>query len=148
MDYSISDPSCFNNYWIMKKIHIALLVMVLVAIGLFVKSSSELGTYGSFSDSGENKMVKVVGILAADPQIHYDPEDDPNLFSFHMEDMEGTVRKVVLNTAKPTDFERSEQIVVSGKINGDIFEANDILLKCPSKYKDEELFIRSDELRG
>ena len=75
----------------------------------------------------------------------YDPEEDPNSFSFFLRDMNGDERKVILKAAKPQDFEMSEQIVVTGKMAGDDFVATDILMKCPSKYKDEEVYIRSQE---
>jgi len=45
---------------------------------------------------------------------------------------------------KPQDFELSEEIVVTGSIQGDEFVGKDILLKCPSKYKDEEIYIREE----
>ncbi len=41
---------------------------------------------------------------------------------------------------KPFDMEKSDRIVLKGKMNGDIFEINrkdGILIKCPSKYKDD-----------
>jgi cytochrome c-type biogenesis protein CcmE len=47
--------------------------------------------------------------------------------------------------SKPQDFERSEQIVLTGKMKGDEFVATDILMKCPSKYKDEEIYLKSEE---
>jgi cytochrome c-type biogenesis protein CcmE len=34
-------------------------------------------------------------------------------------------------------MEKSERLVLKGKVNGDVFECKDILLKCPSKYKDD-----------
>ena len=45
-------------------------------------------------------------------------------------------KKVILEKTKPQDFERSEQIVLIGKVEGDEFHASEILLKCPSKYND------------
>ncbi|MEK7257335.1 MAG: cytochrome c maturation protein CcmE, partial [Bacteroidota bacterium] len=66
-------------------------------------------------------------------------------FTFFIKDGEGEERKIVLNAAKPKDFEMSEQIVVTGKMQGDEFVANEILLKCPSKYKDEEVYIKSQK---
>ena len=36
--------------------------------------------------------------------------------------------------SKPQDFEKSEQIVVIGKMEAGNFVASDILMKCPSKY--------------
>ncbi|MFN7313197.1 MAG: cytochrome c maturation protein CcmE [Bacteroidota bacterium] len=37
---------------------------------------------------------------------------------------------------EPADFDRSEKIVIIGKMNGETFEASKILLKCPSKYNE------------
>ena len=51
----------------------------------------------------------------------------------------------MLLAAKPQDFELSEQIVLTGKMQGDVFMASDMLMKCPSKYKDEEIYIKSKE---
>lgn len=44
---------------------------------------------------------------------------------------------MVLAKAKPQDFERSEQIVVTGSMKDNQFYADEILMKCPSKYKEE-----------
>ena len=57
-----------------------------------------------------------------------------NLFGFYLIDNEGLEKKVLYNGSKPQDFERSEQIVVVGKMDGDEFHASQILMKCPSKY--------------
>jgi len=38
----------------------------------------------------------------------------------------------------PPDLEKSERIVLMGKMQQDYFECKDILLKCPSKYKDDK----------
>ena len=48
-----------------------------------------------------------------------------------------TIKKVLYHGTKPQDFERSEQIVLVGKMKeeGD-FQASSILMKCPSKYND------------
>jgi cytochrome c-type biogenesis protein CcmE len=53
-----------------------------------------------------------------------------------MIDNKGEERKVILHKNKPQDFERSEQIVLIGKMKADAFVASDILMKCPSKYND------------
>jgi cytochrome c-type biogenesis protein CcmE len=36
----------------------------------------------------------------------------------------------------PTDMEKSERLVLKGKVQGDVFECSSIVMKCPSKYKD------------
>jgi cytochrome c-type biogenesis protein CcmE len=51
-----------------------------------------------------------------------------------MTDNEGKECKVILNKTKPQDFDKSEQIVIIGKMTGEEFHASDVLMKCPSKY--------------
>ena len=55
-----------------------------------------------------------------------------------MTDQKGVERLVTYKGAKPQDFEKSEQVVVIGKIENDAFLASSLLLKCPSKYNDEK----------
>ena len=62
-----------------------------------------------------------------------------------LRDAKGEERKVVLLSEKPQDFEMSEQIVLTGKMKGEEFIASEVLLKCPSKYKDEEIYIKGKE---
>ena len=45
----------------------------------------------------------------------YEPEKDPNLFTFYIKDSDSAERKVVLRQAKPLVFEHTEQIVTIGK---------------------------------
>lgn len=130
----------------MKKIHLVAIVMITVAIGLLTTASGDMSTYSNFSEAIESgEKVKIAGQLAKDKEMYYDPEVDPNYFSFYVEDAEGLQKKVVLNAAKPQDFELSEQIVLTGMMKGEEFMASDMLMKCPSKYKDEEIYVKSQE---
>lgn len=70
--------------------------------------------------------------------IEYDPVNNPNYLSFTVVDSLGGTTKVVYHNSKPTDLEKSERIVLKGKMQQDHFECKDILLKCPSKYKDNK----------
>jgi len=129
----------------MKKIHIAAIGILLVALALIFTASQDFSTYASFKDAATSgQQVKIVGQLAKDKEIYYDPAEDPNYFTFHVIDKDGVTRKVIMNRAKPQDFEMSEEIVVTGKLQEDEFIASDILLKCPSKYKDEEIYLRAE----
>ena len=94
-------------------------------------------------ESGDR--VKVVCQLSKGKEMVYDPVEDPNKFTFYAKDDEGLEKKVVLLRAKPQDIEMSESIVLTGKIQEGAFVANDILLKCPSKYKDEEIQLRKEQ---
>lgn len=122
----------------MKKTYIAGIIIIALAIGAMVSSLSDSSTYADFYEAENNpdKEFHVVGKHSKDKEAIYDPEVNPDLFTFYMIDNNGVERKVLLNKSKPQDFERSEQIVLIGKsVNGD-FHASDILMKCPSKYDD------------
>ncbi|MEI2750338.1 MAG: cytochrome c maturation protein CcmE [Ferruginibacter sp.] len=70
--------------------------------------------------------------------IEYDPINNPNYLAFYAVDSLGGKTKVIYHNSKPTDIEKSERIVLKGKMEKDHFECKDILLKCPSKYKDDK----------
>lgn len=125
----------------MKKIHLAVLLLVGLLIGYIITMSSSYTTYETFATAYSNtgKDFQVVGTLDKDQPLIYDPEKDPNYFAFSMIDKQGDKRKVVYKGSKPQDFERSEQIVLTGHSNGDEFLASKILLKCPSKYIQDKL---------
>lgn len=122
----------------MKKTHIVGIIIIAIAIGAILTTLSNTSTYASFREASENQGSEyhVVGKLDKTKELTYDPQVDANLFTFYMLDNEGVENKVVLHKSKPQDFERSEQIVLIGKMQGGEFHANDILMKCPSKYND------------
>ena len=120
----------------MKKSHIIAIVIIAVAIGAILSTMADSSTYASFStaESHPSKTYHVVGKLNKTMPQEYDPHTDADLFSFFLVDNDGKEKKVVLHKAKPQDFDKSEQIVVIGKMDGEAFIASDILMKCPSKY--------------
>jgi cytochrome c-type biogenesis protein CcmE len=122
----------------MKKLHIIGIIVIAVAIGVIFVSLKNTSTYADFTEAISNpgKEYHVVGKLdKTQPQV-YEPRVNPDEFLFSMVDNKGVVKPVVLHKSKPQDFEKSEQIVLIGKMDGDHFHANDILMKCPSKYND------------
>lgn len=128
----------------MKKSHIIAIGMIAIAIGLLISLNGEIDNYSSFAEAEiTGEKVTVSGHLSKDKEMNYDPKVDPNYFSFHIKDKSGDERKVVLLAAKPQDFEKSEEIVLTGKMQDGAFIASDMLMKCPSKYKDEEVYIKS-----
>ncbi len=132
-------------FCIMKRSLIIGLILIIAGIAVLVSASKDITSYSSFQDARQNgKTVKIVGQLAKDKDMEYDPVKDPNRFSFFVTDKSGETVQVILKAAKPQDFELSEQIVVTGKMDGEKFIAKDVLLKCPSKYKDEEVYIKSE----
>jgi len=122
----------------MKKTHIALIVIVAVAIGALIATMGSSSTYADFKMATENPDTEyhVVGKRAKEKPTEYNPTVNTDEFIFYMVDNKGEECKVVLHKSKPQDFERSEQVVIIGKMQGKEFQANDILMKCPSKYND------------
>jgi cytochrome c-type biogenesis protein CcmE len=124
----------------MKKTHILVLVFVVAAIGVIISLFANTSTYTDFSAAIENpgKEFHVIGKLVKNKPIVYDTKVDANKFTFYMTDQKGVERQVTYKGAKPQDFDKSEQVVVIGKMEDNAFEASSLLLKCPSKYNDEK----------
>jgi len=122
----------------MKKVHIIGIIIIAIAIGAIVTSLLDASTYADFATADKNigSEFHVVGKLDRDKEQVYDPQKDPNLFTFYMKDTAGVEKKIILHKSKPQDFDHSEQIVLIGRSSGEQFDANDILMKCPSKYND------------
>ena len=122
----------------MKKTHIILIVIIAIAIGAILTTLNNTSTYASFAEAKESpdNEFHIVGKLDKEKETVYNPKENANLFTFYMVDNKGLESKVVLHKNKPQDFERSEQIVLIGKMQGNEFHASEILMKCPSKYND------------
>ncbi len=128
----------------MKQYHLIGILMIVVAIVIFLSAAEDVSTYANFSDAVADDTVKISGTLAKDKKMIYDPQNEPNIFTFYLTDSDGATEKVILTQPKPQDFELAEQIVVTGKRREGTFVANSVLTKCPSKYKDEELYLQSE----
>ena len=120
----------------MKKLHIIGIIVIAVAIGVILTSLKSNATYSDFSEakSNPNTEYHVVGKLNKTIPVQYDPKINADECSFMMYDNKGIEKQVILHKSVPQDFDKSEQIVLIGKMQGDQFHANDILMKCPSKY--------------
>jgi len=122
----------------MKKIHILGIIVIAVAIGVIFTSLQSSATYSDFAEATANPDIEyhVVGKLNKTIPVQYDPKINADECSFMMVDNKGIEKKVVLHKSVPQDFQKSEQIVLIGKMQGNEFHANEILMKCPSKYND------------
>lgn len=122
----------------MKKLHIIGLLVIAIAIAVILVSLRNTSTYANFTEAIANpdREYHVVGKLdKTQPQV-YEPKINPDEFRFVLSDNTGLSKQVVLHKSKPQDFDKSEQIVLIGQMQGDEFHANDILMKCPSKYNE------------
>ena len=126
----------------MKKSSVIGIIVIAMAIAMIIVIYADSSTYSSFTEAKEKQTeLYVVGVLNKEKELHYDPKVDANHFSFYMYDNDSTECRVVFRGAKPQDIERSEQIVLTGKMVGENFHASKILMKCPSKYNEDEVEV-------
>ncbi len=126
----------------MKRSHLVLLVFIAIAIGVLVSFMGSLSSYETIASARQKagKTVTIIARLDKTQPVEYNPVQDPNYLSFHISDTLGNKAKVVYHFEKPYDMEKAERIVLKGKMTGEVFEITQkdgILIKCPSKYKDD-----------
>lgn len=126
----------------MKKSSIILIVIIAVAISMILVIYTDSSTYSNFTEAREKKTeLYVVGVLNKEKELIYNPVEDANHFSFYMYDNDSTECQIIFKGSKPQDIERSEQIVLTGKMEGNTFHASKILMKCPSKYNQDQMEV-------
>lgn len=126
----------------MKKLHIVILVVIGVIIALLISQMGNVSTYETISSAKEKKGKTVTVIAKLDKSsLSYNPALNPNYLTFTAVDTLGNKMQVAYYFEKPQDIEKSERIVLKGQMDdAGIFQIKDqrgILLKCPSKYKDD-----------
>lgn len=133
----------------MKKSHILGIIVIGVAILVIISTAGDASTYVGFSEArsmasdGIDKKIHVVGQLKKLNQevVGIETAPDKLAFSFLLIDNQGEEQRVYFNEPMPTDFLRSEQVVVVGAYHSDKFLASKILMKCPSKYQEETIEV-------
>jgi cytochrome c-type biogenesis protein CcmE len=111
----------------------AVIVVVFVVVGFMSFMDNKID-YASFVEAQKKlKTVEVKGVWQKDKETKYDP--DKSTFTFYMKDDANTEMKVILDGAKPNNFDIATMIVAKGKVKDDVFYAKEILTKCPSKYE-------------
>ncbi|MFC5626507.1 cytochrome c maturation protein CcmE [Algoriphagus winogradskyi] len=133
----------------MKTGHIIGLGIIAVAIVIIMTSIGDASSYESFTTAkemkqdGNDKAIHVVGQLKKDASgevTGLNVREDKVSFTFMLVDNEGVEQEVFYNEPVPADFTRSESVVVIGSYkNDEIFIADKILMKCPSKYQETEV---------
>ncbi|HMF70430.1 MAG TPA: hypothetical protein VK616_03090, partial [Flavitalea sp.] len=108
----------------MKNIHIAILVCIGIVIAVLISTMGDLSSYETLASARqkEGKSVTVIARLDKSPDkpIIYNPARNPNYTSFHVIDSLGNKAMVAYYFEKPYDMEKSERIVLKGKMKGDV----------------------------
>ena len=130
----------------MKKGHIFVLLLAAVALSLVVSTFQGASRYVNFAEARglreANTSLSSVHLIGHLPQDTdgkvWGVEESVDHLSFHflLIDNVGDTQQVSYPHPMPMDFLRAEQVVVVGQAAKNTgFEAQKILLKCPSKYE-------------
>ena len=112
-----------------------LLVAVSIAIGVTAFKKS-LTPYISFAEARRSgASVQVNGVLADPQHVRYD--SDKSELVFALKDDKNEVMDVVYKGVKPVNFEMATNVVAIGTYKDGRFAADQLLVKCPSKYQTE-----------
>ena len=110
-----------------------IIIAAFIAVGFISFMDSKI-EYVDFAKANEMmRKVEVKGYWVKGKESKFDAEE--NTFTFYMVDDNNNEMKVVLDGAKPNNFEVAEAVVAKGKIKDGYFHASEILTKCPSKYE-------------
>ncbi|MGD8427829.1 MAG: cytochrome c maturation protein CcmE [Balneolaceae bacterium] len=99
---------------------------------LMYNFGNSISTYTNFEQASHMENAHVVGTW--DDSKDYGFSMKTKQFSFFMKDEAGNVHRVIYPKQKPNNFEQANRLVVIGKMQNGVFYANDMLMKCPSKY--------------
>ena len=132
----------------MKIGHIIGIIVIAIGIMVIISTIGDASSYVTFdeaksmAESGNNTHIHVVGKLKKDENgeiTGIEQSNDKLSFEFTLIDSDSTEQKVYHNEPMPIDFLRSEQVVVIGAHKENLFVADKILMKCPSKYQEMEI---------
>jgi cytochrome c-type biogenesis protein CcmE len=127
----------------MKTVNIGLLVgiavVAMIGVSVFAfwgnaASASKYSTFNEAKKTGDN--VHIIGKwVMQDRAVNGD-----NSFTFFMQDTTQQVTQVRFDDPMPGNFkEAAERFEVGGQFEGNVFVADRILMKCPSKYNKDQM---------
>ncbi|MBD3852576.1 MAG: cytochrome c maturation protein CcmE [Acidobacteria bacterium] len=116
------------------------LVVAFLAYGT-TSFKSNLTPYVSFEEASRSeRKVQIAGGLVENSTKYIDESEE---LRFTMLEEDGDTMTVLYKGVKPGNFEEAIQIVAVGNYGDGVFHAEQLLVKCPSKYQGLE-----DDVRG
>ena len=110
------------------------IIVIFLGIMIYLFTQTSVTYEENFSNvMSTPKTLKATGSWVKEKRY----SNKNNMFSFYMVDYLGNQMKVEYKGTMPNNFESSTSVVVTGKFKNGVFEASEILTKCPSKYEEE-----------
>lgn len=118
------------------KLILAAVIVVSVAAWGFSSFTKSMTSYVDFAEAQKrNSRVQVMGEVDHD-KVFYDV--DKQVLEFPITDESGVTMTVRYSGTMPGNFAEATHAVCVGKYDGAKFEAEQLLIKCPSKYQGNE----------
>jgi cytochrome c-type biogenesis protein CcmE len=117
------------------KLIVAILLLAIAAVFGVSSFKKSMTPYVSFGEAKKlNGLVQVNGVLA---DKNYVMKKDEQFLEFHLKDSRGEVMTVEYRGTIPGNFDQATSIVAIGQYKNERFQADQLLVKCPSKYQTE-----------
>ena len=111
----------------------AVAALALIATAVVSVESSKIEYMDLQAAARSGRTAQIAGKWVKQKGQQYNP--DANEFRFTIADDKGVEMPVVLYGAKPNNFEMSESVVATGRVEDGALHATNVLTKCPSKYE-------------
>ena len=114
---------------------IALAIVYLIYAGISSNSAYFLTVDELYAkgESMQNRTVRVAGMVDAET---IDFNNRELILAFDVTSETGERMPVVFNGPKPDQMREGAEAILEGKYNGEEFQAQSLLLKCPSRYEE------------
>ncbi len=121
----------------LKPVHIVGMGIIMIALvfGMFgVQSGYRSYTTSVVEAATSGRDVQLAGFLGSTGEY-----DEQGRWTFMLQDEQGEMVKIVSNDPRPANFEQATSIVAIGRYDSteQAFLADDLLVKCPSKYQEQ-----------
>jgi cytochrome c-type biogenesis protein CcmE len=103
-------------------------------VAAFMTNASPYVTVAEAKQS-KNDSMHLAGSLLKET-VRTDPRNGQ--ISFKLKDDTGAVAQIVYTGSQPGNLMEATKVVAIGGMQGDVFKAHQLLVKCPSKYETEQ----------
>jgi len=119
---------------------VLLAIFIVLMMGIFTENISPYTSVSDLkTDNTQNKNVQLYGQVILDTIFF---NNDSGITTFDITD--GNQSISVTHKGMINNLEHSTEVVAIGEYNNGLFQAEEVLVKCPSKYLvEEELYDNS-----